>query len=101
METKPGAQFRIHVWVKGYVQGVGFRVFVQKTASVLGLNGWVRNVGDDTVETVAEGAARKIGKICRGDKKRSACRESKRSQGRMGDCGGRVQKLLCKVQHIR
>ncbi|PWH11958.1 MAG: acylphosphatase [Anaerolineae bacterium] len=46
---------RFHVWVRGRVQGVGFRAFVVDTAQRLGLTGWVRNVGWDTVETVAEG----------------------------------------------
>jgi acylphosphatase len=46
---------RIHIWVKGRVQGVGFRAFVQQTGVTLGLSGWVRNVGYDGVETVAEG----------------------------------------------
>ncbi|MDI6770482.1 MAG: acylphosphatase [Anaerolineales bacterium] len=46
---------RIHVWVNGRVQAVGFRAFVEQVAFRLGLNGWVRNVGDDEVETVAEG----------------------------------------------
>jgi acylphosphatase len=46
---------RVHVWVSGQVQGVGFRAFVQQSGSILGLSGWVRNIGDDQVETVAEG----------------------------------------------
>jgi acylphosphatase len=46
---------RIHIWVRGRVQGVGFRAYVQQSASVMGLKGWVRNVGWDQVETVAEG----------------------------------------------
>ncbi len=46
---------RIHAWVQGRVQGVGFRAFVIDSAERLGLTGWVRNVGWDTVETVAEG----------------------------------------------
>lgn len=46
---------RIHIWVNGRVQGVGFRAFVQQQGYLLGLTGWVRNVGYDTVETVAEG----------------------------------------------
>jgi acylphosphatase len=45
-----------HVWVKGRVQGVGFRAHVEYSARQMGgLTGWVRNVGDDTVEAVAEG----------------------------------------------
>lgn len=47
---------RFHFWVQGRVQGVGFRAFVVDTALRLGLTGWVRNVGWDTVEAVAEGS---------------------------------------------
>lgn len=46
---------RLHVWVSGRVQAVGFRAFVEQIAFRLGLSGWVRNVGADGVETVAEG----------------------------------------------
>ena len=46
---------RAHVWVKGRVQGVGFRAYVEMAALQIGVNGWVRNVGYDTVEAVAEG----------------------------------------------
>ncbi|HLO32778.1 MAG TPA: acylphosphatase [Anaerolineales bacterium] len=47
---------RAHVWVKGRVQGVGFRAHVEYYARQMnGLTGWVRNVGDDTVEAIAEG----------------------------------------------
>jgi acylphosphatase len=46
---------RVHVWVTGRVQGVGFRAFVQRAGTSFGLTGWVRNVGYDGVETVAEG----------------------------------------------
>ena len=55
--TDPGTSdtFRIHIWVTGLVQGVGFRSFVQQSGGQLNLTGWVRNVGFDSVETVAEG----------------------------------------------
>jgi acylphosphatase len=47
---------RGHVRVKGRVQGVGFRAHVEYSARQIGgLTGWVRNVGYDMVETVAEG----------------------------------------------
>ncbi len=46
---------RVHVSVKGRVQNVGFRAHVEHSARQLGLTGWVRNVGYDTVEAVAEG----------------------------------------------
>lgn len=46
---------RLHAVVRGDVQGVGFRYFVQRRADALGLRGWVRNNDDGTVEVVAEG----------------------------------------------
>ena len=55
MQPKPNETGRIHIWVTGRVQGVGFRDFVQKAGVRLALTGWVRNVGYDSVETVAEG----------------------------------------------
>jgi acylphosphatase len=46
---------RLHAVVRGSVQGVGFRYFIQGKAQQLGLRGWVRNNDDGTVELVAEG----------------------------------------------
>jgi acylphosphatase len=51
---------RVHVWVQGRVQAVGFRAFVQQSAYQIGVTGWVRNVGYDTVEAVAEGTKAQI-----------------------------------------
>jgi len=51
---------RAHVWVTGRVQGVGFRAFVADSAEHIGVSGWVRNVGWDTVEAVAEGSSQQI-----------------------------------------
>ena len=47
---------RLHGLVKGDVQGVGFRYFLIRRAQALGLNGWVQNRDDGTVEFVAEGS---------------------------------------------
>lgn len=41
--------------VKGRVQGVGFRFFVEREAQTLGVAGWVRNNPDGAVEVVASG----------------------------------------------
>ncbi len=64
MDSNPNEIIRAHIWVKGRVQGVGFRAHVEYSARQLGgLTGWVRNVGYDTVESVAEGERRKIEKF--------------------------------------
>ncbi len=56
MQPNPSELVRVHIWVKGRVQGVGFRAHVEYYARQIGgIAGWVRNVGYDTVEAVAEG----------------------------------------------
>jgi len=54
---------RAHIWVRGRVQGVGFRAHVEYYARQIGLKGWVRNVGMDTVESVAEGTRTQVEKF--------------------------------------
>ena len=46
---------RIHVWVSGVVQGVGFRYFTIREARKLGVSGWVKNTYDGKVEIIVEG----------------------------------------------
>jgi acylphosphatase len=41
--------------VRGRVQGVGFRWFVEREAHILGIAGWVRNNHDGSVEILAQG----------------------------------------------
>ena len=41
--------------VRGRVQGVGFRWFVEHEAHILGIAGWVRNNADSSVEVLAMG----------------------------------------------
>ena len=55
----PNEIVRAHVWVQGTVQNVGFRAYVDAQARQIGVTGWVRNVGYDTVEAVAEGEREK------------------------------------------
>jgi acylphosphatase len=42
--------------VRGRVQGVGFRWFVEREAHALGIAGWVRNNADGAVEVLALGS---------------------------------------------
>src|SRR5262249_59834322 len=42
--------------VRGRVQGVGFRWFVEREAHILKIAGWVRNNSDSTVEVLAQGS---------------------------------------------
>ncbi len=60
MEEGQAEIVRAHIWVRGRVQGVGFRAYAESIAWQLGIKGWVRNVGHDTVEAVAEGERDKI-----------------------------------------
>lgn len=46
---------RVHVIVRGRVQGVYFRASTRGRARQLGLSGWVRNCPDGSVEVLAEG----------------------------------------------
>ena len=45
----------VRVVVHGRVQGVGFRFHALRRATELGLNGWVRNLADGSVESEAVG----------------------------------------------
>lgn len=46
---------RVHAVVTGRVQGVGFRFTTVDQARRLGVQGWVRNRSDGSVEVEAEG----------------------------------------------
>jgi acylphosphatase len=47
---------RLTAWVRGRVQGVGFRWWTRSRALELGLAGWAANLADGRVEVVAEGS---------------------------------------------
>jgi len=59
----------VHVVVRGQVQGVGYRAFVEDEALRLGLEGWVRNRRDGTVEALLAGSAAALAEMI------AACRE--------------------------
>ena len=50
----------VHIWVSGRVQGVGFRAFVASSAEYIGVKGWVRNQGWNTVEALAQGSREQV-----------------------------------------
>lgn len=53
----------LHMIIKGRVQGVCFRAFVEDNASSLGVSGWVKNLPDGSVEVTAEGEEDKLKKL--------------------------------------
>lgn len=57
--TRKARRYRVH----GKVQGVGYRVFARTCAEALGVNGWVRNMEDGTVEAHAEGTEEQLGEF--------------------------------------
>lgn len=65
--------------IRGRVQGVGFRWFVDREARQLGLHGWVRNNLDGSVEVLAAGTEAQI--------------EALRARLREGSRGSRVDSV--------
>lgn len=49
-----------HIFILGFVQGVGFRRFIRGKAKKLGLKGYVTNLSDGRVEAVISGEKEKI-----------------------------------------
>jgi acylphosphatase len=57
-----------HVAIRGRVQGVGFRFWVEENAGLHDLEGWVRNRRDGSVEAVFAGPASAVARmieVCR------------------------------------
>jgi acylphosphatase len=58
-----GAQVVRYVSIRGRVQGVGYRAFVEREALAAGLEGWVRNRSDGSVEAVFSGPQDSVDKL--------------------------------------
>lgn len=52
-----------HVVLRGRVQGVGYRAFVEDAALQASLEGWVRNRRDRTVEAVFSGPEDAVARV--------------------------------------
>jgi acylphosphatase len=62
----------VHVTIRGRVQGVGFRAFIERHAQERALDGWVRNREDGSVEAVFAGGAAAVDEVL------AVCREGPR-----------------------
>ena len=51
---------RLHLRIRGRVQGVGYRYFAVQKAHDLALTGWVRNASDGNVECEIQGPKEKV-----------------------------------------
>jgi acylphosphatase len=71
-----------HVTIRGRVQGVGYRAWVEFTATSLGLEGWVRNRRDGSVEAVFAGPAGVVEQPARAGQRAGRARQ--RDRGRYG-----------------
>jgi acylphosphatase len=49
-----------HIFILGFVQGVGLRRFVKRNAKSLSLTGWVKNLPDGRVEASVSGEKENI-----------------------------------------
>jgi acylphosphatase len=63
VSVRHGERAAARFLISGRVQGVGFRWFVARRASELGVTGWARNLPSGQVEVVAAGDAGAIGQM--------------------------------------
>lgn len=68
---------QLHIYISGFVQGVGFRAFTVKKARKMGIKGWVRNLKDGRVEAVLQGEEEKLNELIKHIKKGSYFSEVK------------------------
>jgi acylphosphatase len=59
-EATGNAQATLRASAHGYVQGVGFRVFLRSQAWNLGVHGYVQNLADGSIKLVASGPRKSL-----------------------------------------
>ena len=75
----------LHVTIRGRVQGVGYRAWVEYQAAAAKLEGWVRNRRDGSVEALFAGAPKAVAEMV------ALCRH--------GPPGSRVEAVLNETGH--
>ena len=63
----------VRLRITGRVQGVGYRMWAERTATQLGISGWVRNRADGTVELLPTGGDDAVAALV------EACRQGPRA----------------------
>ena len=53
----------VHVYILGFVQGIGFRQFIKSKAREVDIKGWVKNLPDGRVEAMFAGNSSNIEKM--------------------------------------
>ena len=90
-----------HMVVRGRVQGVGYRAFVEHEALRRGLEGWVRNRRDGAVEAVFAGEPEAVDAADRSlparpaRRPRRCARSARRHATRISGCGGPAKYSRC------
>ncbi len=85
----------VRLRIEGRVQGVGFRWWAERVARRMGLDGWVRNRADGSVELLAIGEAADIERLiaaCRGGP--AAAEVTAVERAAAGDDGSRGFRVL-------
>jgi acylphosphatase len=51
---------KVHLFLEGHVQGVGFRQYTKNKADELNVTGWAKNLENGSVEIIGQGEAAEI-----------------------------------------